>query len=274
MKNNLYRTLSIAESRVVLTLEWEDKHLVTRKEIINLLDGNYKLADKVIRRLRNKRWIEQITPGKYILISADRGPSGVPQANMLSIGSKMTRPYYFAYATAASYHQLTTQMRSRIWVATRRAIRPRTIRNITFSFVTLPRENFFGYKSFTVFGSEVNISDLEKTVLDCVDKMKKARGIGEVTRIILAASTDLNWNKLIDYAFRLGSVAVVQRFGYLADRAHIQIPTKFRKRLRSVLKRNTRSYLGSLKVWGSRAKYNREWQLLINVPQREILSEI
>lgn len=274
MKNNLTRSLSPNEAKVVLSLEWNSCRWVTRAEIISILGGNSRLADQLIRSLRDKRWIEQIKRGYYILIPADRGPEGIPDANLLLIGSKLISPFYFGYATAASYHNLTTQVRNTIWIVTQKEGRPRSFRNVTFNFVNLSERKYFGFQKMKIFDVHLNISDVEKTVLDCIDKMEKSGGIGEVTHIIASASSRINWGKLYDYAIRMGSISLLQRLGYLADRAGVNIPQKIRRSIHSRLSKNTRSYLGSPIVWGYKAKFNSDWQLLVNVPDSEILSEI
>ena len=118
------------------------------------------------------------------------------------------------------------------------------------------------------------MSDIEKTVLDCIDKMGKSGGIGEVTHIIASASNKINWGKLSDYALKMESTSLLQRFGYLADRAGVKIPQKFRRKIHSKLSKNTRSFLASPRIFGKKAMFNSDWQLLVNVPDSEILSEI
>ncbi len=274
MNNNIIRTLAPTEAKVILNLEWDNRIWVTRGEIIRILEGNEKLADKVIKTLRTKRWIEQVKRGHYLLIPANRGPDGIPDANLLLIGSKLTSPYYFGYATAASHHNLTTQARYTILIVTQKALRPRSFRNITFNFVNLSKNKYFGFQKTKVFDVYVNMSDIEKTVLDCIDKMEKSGGIGEVTHIIASASSLIDWNKLIDYAIKMETISLLQRLGYLAERAGVDFPDQINRKIRSRMSANTRSYLGSPSKWGHKASFNSKWQLLVNVPDSEIMSEI
>ncbi len=274
MNNNKIRSLSPTEAKIILSLEWDNRFLVTRGEIIHILGGNDKLADKVIQTLRTKRWLEQIKRGHYLLIPANRGPEGIPEANLLLIGSKLISPYYFGYSTAASYHNLTTQIRNTIWIVTQKSRRPISFRNVIFNFVHLSERKFFGFQKMKIFDAHLYMPDIEKTVLDCIDKMEKSGGVGEVTHIIASASKKINWGKLIDYALKMESTSLLQRFGYLADRSGVKIPQKFRRRIHSRLCKNTRSFLASSRIWGEKAMFNSDWQLLVNVPDSEILSEI
>jgi len=274
METNLVRSLSPLEAEVVLGLEWQEKPVISRAEIVDLLGGSVERADKVIRSLRKKNWLQRISGGRYLLIPAERGPAGIPDSNMLAIGQHLAEHYYYGYATAAAHYRFTAQSRSVVWIVTTKQVAERTIRNSTFRFVSVVPRKFFGFEPTSVYEQKVQMSDREKTVIDCVDQPEFAGGIGELTRIIAAAAPKFDWIKFCDYAVTFDSVAVVQRFGSLADRAKIEIPEGPRHALHSLIKRNSRSFLASPKVWGEKGHYDSEWQVIINVPDREILSEI
>jgi predicted transcriptional regulator of viral defense system len=268
------RTLSANEAKVILALEWAERPVVERGEIVRTLRGSPIRAQKVIHSLLRKRWLERIGPGRYLLIPADRGPDGIPETNALSIGKHLTDPYYFGYTTAAAFYRFTPQSRNTVWIVSPKCVTDRIIRGTTFQFVAIAGRKFFGYAPTTVYGDQVNLSDPEKTVLDCVDKVRKAGGIAEVARIVVRAAPTLDWDKLAVYAERFGSVALIQRLGYLVTRTRAAMPGGVRQRLRSHLKRNSRSLLDPAGQWGKAGAYNAEWQIMVNVPEKEILSEV
>jgi predicted transcriptional regulator of viral defense system len=273
MSVNPSRSLSPLEAKLVLELEWQDRHVVDRGEVVCIL-GTPARADPVIRSLLKKRWLERIAAGRYLLLPAERGPEGIPDANLLRVAKHLVEPYYVGYATAAQHHRLTTQSRTTIWIVTPKVVRDRHIRGVRFRFASVVARKFFGYASTKALGEEVIMSDPEKTVLDCVDKVGNAGGIGEVAGIVSRLATKFDWAKFCDYAGRLDSVAAVQRFGYLADRTGLRIPADARQRLRGQVKPHSRSYLGPTAKWGKEATYDAEWRILANVPEREIRAEI
>jgi len=273
METNLVRSLSPLEAEVVLALEWQEKPVISRAEIVDVL-GNAERADRVIRSLRRKNWLQRISGGRYVLIPAERGPEGIPDSNMLAVGQHLVEPYYYGYATAAVHYRFTAQSRSVAWIVTTKQVPERSIRNTTFRFVCVIPRKFFGFEATSVYEQKVQMSDREKTVIDCVDQPDFAGGIGELTRIIASAAPKFDWSKFCDYAVKFDSVAVVQRFGSLSDRAKIEIPEGPRHALQSLIKRNSRSFLASPKVWGKQGRYDSEWRVIMNVPDREILSEI
>ncbi len=274
MENNLTRSLSPLESKVVLALQWEEKPFVLRSEIIEMLGGTSVQADKIIRSLRRKNWLERLSGGRYLLIPADRGPLGIPDSNMLAIGQYLVEPYYFGYTTAAAHYHFTAQSRRVVWIVTTKQAPERTIRDTIFRFVTVASRKFFGFGATSVYEQTVLMSDREKTILDCVDQPEFAGGISDLTRIIACAARKLDWDKFCEYAIRLDSIAVVQRFGFLADRAQVEMPGESRRILQSLLKRNSRSFVASPKSWGKQGHYDREWQVIVNVPDRVIHAEM
>ena len=108
MESNFTRTLSPLEANVVLALEWEERPVVSRTEIVDLLGGSAR-ADKVIRSLRKKRWLERLSRGRYLLIPAERGPAGIPNSNMLALARHLVEPYYLGYATAAAHYRFLSR---------------------------------------------------------------------------------------------------------------------------------------------------------------------
>ena len=273
MENNKARSLSPLEAQVVLRLEWEQAAFISRAEVIAAL-GTAARADRVIRSLLRKRWLERAQHGKYLLISATRGPEGIPDSNILAIGANFVAPYYYAYATAAAHYRFSTQSRSTVWVATRHPHAEVHLRETVFRFVALSEHKFFGFRPTDVFAQKVMMSDPEKTLLDCLDKVQLAGGIGEATRIITGAAPQVNWERVVKYARRLDSLAAVQRLGYLAAKAKAVIPSAACQALQSMLKRDSRSFLAPKTIWGAQGKYNAQWQVIVNVPDREIYSEV
>lgn len=268
------RNLSKREAMVVLDLEWRNRRVVSRGQIIRRANGDAKAADKLISSLRRKNWLERIGPGKYLLIPADRGAEGVLDTNTLLLGSLVTTPYYFSYATANAFHNLTSQARREVFIACQRKLKPKTIRGFVFRFVNLVSKKFFGFEEAESFGVDIKMADREKAVVDSADKPHYAGGIPEVAGVIARASRKCDWNKVVAYALQMDSVVLVQRLGYLIDCIGIHVSQDARSKLKRKTKRNSRAYLGPVRTWGHEGAFDREWQIIVNIPQQQITSEI
>jgi predicted transcriptional regulator of viral defense system len=75
------------------------------------------------------------------------------------------------------------------------------------------------------------ISDRKKTAIDCIDHPALAGGVGEAATILATASRRFDWVKAAGYLERIGSGALVRRFGWLADHVKADIPPDVRDRL-------------------------------------------
>ena len=88
------------------------------------------------------------------------------------------------------------------------------------------------------------ISDREKTAIDCIDRPALAGGVGEAATILATASRRFDWTKAADYLERIGSGALVRRFGWLVDHVKADVPPEVRDRLLQLAARSRKTWLG------------------------------
>ena len=65
-------------------------------------------------------------------------------------------------------------------------------------------------------------SGLEKTFIDCLFKPDYAGGIVEIARAIYTSKNKIEFNKLLEYAERFKSQAVIKRLGFLLETLKIK----------------------------------------------------
>jgi len=128
--------------------------------------------------------------------------------------------YYVAYYSAAHVHGLTEQMPFKTTVAVQKQMRPIRVGNIFASFVNLKKSRFFGVEETKYYLDTIlTISDIEKTLVDCVDRPELCGGVPEVVRIVSNAfeTKRVNLQKLVFHVQRFGSHAVAQRLGFIIE---------------------------------------------------------
>lgn len=264
------RTLSHQESRVVLSLTEEGRREIAREEIIRLLGVSPQAADRVIRSLRKKGWLERASWGKYLLIPPEHGPQALGYSNLLARASRIADPYYIGFGTAAAHYGFTTQHRNVIYVATPKRRRDRDEPEAKVQIVNPQADKFFGFGPVDVLGYTVLMSDIEKTVIDCIDRPDLAGGIGEAAVIAARASQRIDWRKAAQYLERIGQIALVRRFGWLADHAGAEMPEDARAQLLSLSESGDRSFLGPKRAPPDAVGYDPTWRLAVNVPRSEL----
>lgn len=270
--NDNPRTLSPSESRIVLGLQERGERRLTRRQIIDQLQTSPNAADQIIRSLRQKGWIEKAGWGRYLLVPAEYGPDRIGETSILALASHIVDPYWFAWSTAAQIHGLTTQYRWQIWVATTRQARRRELHDHRIDIVKVVEQRAFGIETVEKDGVALQVSDRERTLLDCVEKPKRAGGLGEVAMMISFARKDIDWQRLVAHARRFGNVAAVQRLGWLADRIGIPFPADARARLKALIRPGHRAPLDPSAAAG-KSRYDPQWQVWVNVPDEQLASE-
>src|SRR3984893_19456733 len=122
---------------------------------------------------------------------------------------------YVGWWSAASFHGFTTQKPATVFVVVRRRTKARTIEGAEIRFVKVEPRKFFGAKRYSVYGRSTNISDPEKTVIDCIDRPDLAGGGAELARIVHTAMAEIDQTKLVDAAMPMKSTSLLQRLGWL-----------------------------------------------------------
>jgi predicted transcriptional regulator of viral defense system len=255
-----------------MELEWEERKILSLQDIMQIARVSYPQARHLAHILQRKQWLSRIAPGKYQFIPASRGRSAVPDMNPLLVGSVLVSPYYYSYATANHHYGFTPQVPTTVYLATARAHRAIHLRDTTYRFVSLTSDKFFGFQPVRVLTVEVMMAEPEKAIIDSLDKMHYAGGIVEVAAILRAARNQVSWEKVGDYALRMGSRSLVQRLGYLADVLQLPLSAATREKLHSAIQHG-KTYLGPTTTWGAGGDYDATWQVVVNVLAEHLLSE-
>ncbi len=219
--------------------------------------------------------MEPLGKGHYVLIEAKRGYKKLaPRMSPYMITRALKQPYYLGYLSAAYHHHLTTQLPRVLHVVVQRQQRPLTFKHVTVQFVTVTKKKFLGYEKTKIDNEEVVVSDLEKTLLDSLDRPELVGGIEAVARFILLSSPRTRFDKLLFYAKHMGNRALAVRLGYLLDVLRVpDVPKSVRMTLHEYVNQIS-APLGEVKRWGKRGKVNSDWNIIENVPLRSLRAEL
>ncbi|MBI2941061.1 MAG: hypothetical protein HYY04_11555 [Chloroflexi bacterium] len=112
----------------------------------------------------------------------------------------------------------------------------------------------------------VVVSDLERTVLDCLKQPEHCGGLVEVAKGLWMRREAADPRKLVDYALRLDVGAVTRRLGYLMELYEIGSPAEV-ERLRGHL---TAGYALLDPVLPPGGRHLRRWRVRLNVAPDEL----
>ncbi|ERG97358.1 MAG: protein of unknown function (DUF1814) [Haloquadratum walsbyi J07HQW2] len=87
---------------------------------------------------------------------------------------------YIGYYSALSHHGLTEQVPRTVYVVTSTRAQNREIHGVPYRVTTLTERKFFGFEPTSIEGTTVQVSDLEKTLVDCANHHGFCGGLREV----------------------------------------------------------------------------------------------
>jgi predicted transcriptional regulator of viral defense system len=214
--------LSPVEQKAYFALLKRGSVIARAGDLSAVLDVSLAWAKNILSKLASHGAAQRIGRGKYAVIPADvlYGRKSYVADPLVLVSELMKgTEYYVAYYSAAHVLGLTEQMPFKTTVAVLKQMRPIRVGNIFVSFVNLKKSRFFGYEEIRYLDATINVSDLEKTLVDSVDRPELCGGIPEVVRTVSNAfeTGRVNLQKLVSYVKRFRSHAVAQRLGFIIE---------------------------------------------------------
>ncbi len=162
---------------------------------------------------------------------------------------------------------MVTQPQLVVFASSLKRIRSRKLRGTEFRFVLIRPEQYFGVMKHWVTKQEtIDISDLERTVIDGLRQPEYCGGVTEVAKGLWMRHQDMRAAKLVDYALRLRVGTVSRRLGYLLELYAIA-PESELARLRGSL---TATYAPLDPMLPEKGPHLKRWRLQLNISPREL----
>jgi len=247
------------ESLLLTELARQNRPIFTVKDARAILKENPYLT---LHQLKRKKWILTIKGGLYAIVPLDIGVRGAESfiVHDFIIASHLTKPYYIGFWSALNYHGLSDQIPTSVFICTTKAKKPISVLTSRFVFVQLAKEKFVGIEKAGIEGREVNISNNDKTIVDCLDHSEHAGGIDEVARAIYFNHEELDFGKIREFAIKTKNVAVFKRLGFILEATGLF--DKYAATFKGI--RLTEGYPVLDKLGVKRGKYSEKWKLLVN----------
>ncbi len=265
---NLYKILGPVSSRLISELSQGRKSVFSLADAAQILKTDNKQIKGLLHDLVVKGWLKRIEKGKYFLIPLNVDATKPYTENQLLIASQLIHPYYIGFWNMLQYYGYTEQFVNTIFVVSPKKKKVFSLYGVNYKFVKTSEKKMFGLIKIEINGMAVQVSDKEKTLIDCLDHPEYCGGITEVVKGIWNAREELDFGKMLDYAKKICNSAAVKRLGYLLGILEIDKRISINN-LRTMIKKGFSSLDPLLPKKG---EYNSQWNLLLNVSQEELLS--
>ncbi len=240
--------------RINLLDELSKKKAFTMEDAEQISHANKDVLKVILSRLEKKGWIERIEKGKYVIIplGAEKGKYTLHE---FVLGSYLVDPCIISYWSALNYYGFTEQIPHTVFIQTtsRKKHQEVAIFGITYKIIRVKEEKIFGIEKAWFEDTKINLTNREKTIIDCLDKPQYAGGIIEVAKALRTEEYDKK--TLVKYAKKINNTGVIRRLGYICE--FLQIPIHLPEI-------KTRNYLKLDPTLPKSNKLNAKWNLIIN----------
>ena len=224
---NIRQGLSTRESRLLARLAGAGHQIISVDDIETTLEIPPNTAREIASRLTEKGWLDRLFPGTYLIVPLTAGEEAVYTTHEYLIAAHVAEPMYIGYYSALSHHGLTEQVPRTVYVVTPTRAQSREIHGVPYRVTTVTERKFFGLEPTSIEGTTVQVSDLEKTLVDCADHPEFCGGLRELaTAMRTADERGCEWDTVSEYLERLDNGAATKRIVYLADQLGIDLPAR------------------------------------------------
>jgi predicted transcriptional regulator of viral defense system len=217
-----HKYISIQSNKLLSHFNERNKACFAYTEAFEALPRSGESAVRELLSDMTKRGLlMRLKKGVYYIIPYEQdAESFIPDWHLVAECLTEGARHYIGYYSALQIHNLITQPSLKEQIVVSKQFRPSTliIKNIPFQFIYHNERHFFGAEKTWIDNfSKVHCSDLEKTIIDCLFKPDYAGGIVEIAKAIYISRDKIKFEKLLDYARRFNSQAVIKRLGFLLE---------------------------------------------------------
>ena len=263
------RTARSQIAKLLAALYDSGRTTFTTTDAVRITGLKPPLASSLLHKAGKRGLVSQLKRGLFVIVPPELGTSVQYSGNPYLVARYLAgaAPYFISHGSAMELHRMVTQPQFVVFVSSPKRIPKQTVHGTQFRFVLLKPKHFFGTTKYWVTKQEsVEISDLERTILDGLLHPEYCGGITDVAKGLWMRHADVRVEKLLDYADRLDVGSVYRRLGYLLEIFGIATETE----LQLLQKSLTTTYVPLDPILPREGPHLAKWRLQINVPPEEL----
>lgn len=205
-------------ARFVAELRNNGKNIFTLDEAAAVYGKSKQLTSRFLRSLIQAGLLISLIPGKYKfqLETTD----SERQSDWLNISRELVgpHPYLISHHSAMWLHGMTTQRLTDVYITVPTRIRNKTINGTQYNFVLTQKADSWGATTHLTPNKEkFRVTDIERTILDGLERPELSGGIKNVIYGIWAVQSKINWDRLMKYAASYQTMAAIKRLGCVLE---------------------------------------------------------
>lgn len=191
----------------------------TLEEALTIIPNNSTCMNTIEHLLQTKQ-IVKVRRGLYEIIPLEHVGKSKPVADKLLLARKIVHPYCFSYHTALEIHGVANSaFYNTVYVTSSRQFRNFTYEGIDFKWI--PRQQLTGSEGAIWGAVRILVTDRERTIVDCIDRVDLAGGFEELYKSLLSIR-NVNFQKLYEYAKMRNKKILFHKLGFFLSLPRIR----------------------------------------------------
>jgi len=235
---------------------------VFSKEDINRIAGNSNAAKMILKNYVKSGLIQKIKFNYYATYSIENHQ---PIASRFVIGSNVNDKACISHHSAFEYYGLHNQVFNIVYVSSGRSFKEFEFEEITYIPVKSKSD-----KGVDKMPNKINVTSIERTVVDCIDDIGKAGGLEELLHCIRMVPF-VKENSIMELLNEHDRQFMYQKIGYILSmfKDQLSLSPAFFEKCKEQMGKSKRYLYNELKM--NKNVHDEEWQLVTRLDARGLL---
>ncbi len=220
---------------------------------ICMLTKNMNTAKSLVRNLLINNYIKRVKHNLYVVCDIEFKSVIVDQ---YMIASKIKDDSYISYHSALEYYGVKNQMFYVVYVSSKKRFENFEFDGYNYTFVNSKYD--FGITQ----KENVKVTDKERTIIDCINKVELAGGNEELL-LCLELFGKLDGNKILEYLKYYNSQKLYAKVGFMLELFNDGFGVKKQVIEECRKKINKRTYYFDEETKKNKNKYVSKWNLIV-----------
>lgn len=263
------KTMGPRTAQLVTELNERNRSTFTLADVGSITGLSAASCRNLVHKAQLRGLLTRLKPGLYNLVPFRMGRATQFVDDPYIIAHELVKPsrYFLSHGSAFEIHRMVTQPILRIHVSCTRRLRTQIVGGYPFDFSQVRDAHVFGTMRHWVNKQQaVIVSDPERTIIDGLRRPALVGGITEAAKGLWMKHEQLNTERLVEYAGRLGVGAVIRRLGYLLELYELA-NARTLDTLRNLL---TNTYQRLDPFLPAEGRHVSRWRLQLNVAPEEL----
>lgn len=190
--------------------------VLTFDDVMQELKLTHSATAGALARWQAQGLITMVRKNMYVIIDPT---TGAPIADKYELSCKVSATSYIGWHTALEFHGVAHQPFYNAYVGSQSRFKEFSFKGIDFKYCSTPFEPSETNGVIHPIGNPyVRVTDLERTVIDCCNRIERAGGVEELLHCLESVSL-LNESKLKKYLCLYNKAILYQKVGFILERS-------------------------------------------------------